>query len=241
MKTKKKKYNFKKTSKNGGNNGENIGVNQYNKLKNDAGNVLNYIDERDKQLMQNTFNKISSKVVILFEELLVEYINVLGRLLGVDISNPQDINSKLEEIRVIVTDPEIREKVKIIVERMVIIMDIALDAMEPYSKPLGEKLSNIYVNIASEFDTSLVRITKDVIAAIPGLNVIAALVDVSSMVSTTMINVYNAKLKMQDAVANTVEASSINYNKLLKERGELLNRTNESINQFSQGPVSKSI
>jgi hypothetical protein len=56
-----------------------------------------------------------------------------------------------------------------------------------------------------------------------------------------MIDVYNAKLKVQDAVANTLEASSINYNKLLKERGELLNRTNESINQFSQGPVSKPI
>ena len=127
LKTKKKNV-LKKTSKRGGN----IGVNQYNKSS-EPENTLSYI-ERHKQLMQNdTFNKIPSKVVLLFEELVIEYINVLGRLLGVDISNPQDINSKLEEIKVIVTDPEIREKVKIIVERMVIIMNIALDAMEPYS------------------------------------------------------------------------------------------------------------
>ena len=201
--------------------------------------ILNSIENksnevRSKNSVPNFGGIIFGKVFKLLEGLLVEYINKIALLLGVDISNPQQVNEKLEKIKIILSDPEIREKVKIIVERIVIIMEIAIEAAEPYAKPLAKKMAKIYVDMEGEFGGTTVKIARDVIQTIPGLNVIASLLDLSSNASKYILDTYNAKLQLQNAIANTVEASSINYSNLLKEKKELLDRTKESVNQFNQ-------
>jgi len=202
--------------------------------------ILNSIENKSNNPTSKTGLGILSFGKIIYEKffqllaaLLMEYINKLGLILGVDISNPQQVSDKIENIKIILSDPEIREKVKVIVEKILVIMQIALEASEPYVKPLAEKVSKIYTDISGEFGGTTVKIARDVIQTIPGLNVIASLIDLSSNAATTGLNTYNAKLQVEKAIANTLEATSMNFNNLLNERAGLLNRTDESINQLN--------
>lgn len=177
---------------------------------------------------------VFEKMAYLMEGILIESINQLSKILGVDISDPKQVKRRLEEIKVLLMDPEIRAKVIIIVERLAIISEIALEAAEPYMKPLAKKVNKIYVDSTSELGESTVQIIKNVIKAIPGINVIASLIDLVTTASTAALDTAKAKKQIDIAVSKSLEATSINYLDLLKEKNELLKRTGESMKEFDK-------
>jgi hypothetical protein len=177
-----------------------------------------------QQQTQGFTDKLIHRILTLIEGLILESLDKLGSLLGVDVSNPQEVNAKLDEIKVIVTDPEIQEKVRIIVSKISILVSIAFEAAEPYIQPLSDKINKIYVKSTSDVGKSTISILKNIAKAIPVYGAIVALIDSANTITVTAANTVSAKEHAQSAYDDAVIAASMNFKDLLSKKKDLLSR-----------------
>ena len=94
---------------------------------------------------QDFTEKLINRLLLVIEGLLIKSIDQLGNVIGLDVSDPKQVSAKLEEIEVIISNPEIHEQVVSIVEKINMLLYVALEAAKPRMKPLAEKINNIYV------------------------------------------------------------------------------------------------
>lgn len=165
-----------------------------------------------------------NRMLTLIEGLILKSTDELGSLIGVDVSNPQNINEQLDEIKDAVTDPEIQEKVRVIASKISILVSIAFEAAEPYIEPLTDKLNNIYVKSTSDLGTSTISILKNIAKAIPVYGAIVAIIDAGNTITVTAANTVSAKEQAKSAYDDAIIAASLNFKDLLKEKKDLLSR-----------------
>jgi hypothetical protein len=177
-----------------------------------------------QQPTQGFTDKLIHRILTLIEGLILESTDTLGMLLGVDVSNPQQVNAKLDEIKVIVTDPEIQEKVRIIVSKISILVSIAFEAAEPYIQPLSDKINKIYVKSTSDVGKSTISILKNIAKAIPVYGAIVALIDSANTITVTAANTVTASQHAQSAYDDAIIAASVNFKDLLSKKKDLLSR-----------------
>ena len=163
-------------------------------------------------------NKLIHRVLLLIEGLILESIDQLGNTLGLDVSNPQQVNAKLDELKIIVSDPETQEKVRIIVGKMGILLSIAFEAVDPYIQPLADKINKIYVQSTSELGKSSITILKNIAKAIPVYGALVALIDSANTITVTAANTVSAKNHMQSAYDDALIAASLNFKDLLSKK-----------------------
>jgi len=180
--------------------------------------------QQQSQPTQGFTNKLIHRILTLIEGLILESTDTLGNLLGVDVSNPQQVNAKLDEIKVVVTDPETQEKVRIIAAKMSILVSIAFEAAEPYIQPLSDKLNKIYVKSTSDLGTSTISILKNIAKAIPIYGAIIALIDSANTITVTAAHTVTAKEHAESAYDDALIAASVNFKDLLNKKKDLLSR-----------------
>ena len=161
-------------------------------------------------------NKLIHRVLLLIEGLILESIDQLGNTLGLDVSNPQQVNAKLDELKILVSDPETQEKVRIIVGKMGILLSIAFEAVDPYIQPLADKINKIYVQSTSELGKSSITILKNIAKAIPVYGAIVALIDMANTITVTGANSVSAKEHVQSAYDDALIAASINFKEIFE-------------------------
>lgn len=183
-----------------------------------------YIGGQTTPPTQDFTAKLINKVLLLIEGLIIESIDKLGNIIGLDVSDPQQVNAKLAEIQVIMSDPEINEKVRIIVGKIGILLSIALEAAEPYIKPTADKINNIYIKSTSNLGTSTITIIKNIAKAIPVYGAIVALIDTANTITVTAANTVTAKQHAQSAVDDATILISDDFKNLLKQKKDLLSR-----------------
>jgi hypothetical protein len=168
--------------------------------------------------------KLINRILILIEGLVLESIGQLGNVIGIDVSNPQQVNAKLSEIQFILSDPEINEKVRIIVGKMSVLLTVALEAAEPYIKPLADKLNTIYVKSTSDLGKSTIAIIKNIAKAIPIYGAIVSLIDSANTVAVTSADTLVAQQHATLAVNEAINKMSDDFTNLLKQKQDLLAR-----------------
>jgi hypothetical protein len=168
--------------------------------------------------------QLINRLLLLIESLIIKSIDQLGNVVGVDVSDPKQINAKLEEIEVIISDPEIHEKVVSIVEKINMLLYVALEASKPYIKPLSEKINNIYIKSTSDLGSSTITILKNIAKAIPVYGAIVALIDTANTITVTAANTVTAKQHAQSALDDATILISDEFKTLLKQKKELLSR-----------------
>lgn len=169
-------------------------------------------------------DKLINRTLVLTEGLIIESIDKLGNVIGIDVSDPKQVNEKLDEIQVLISDPEINEKVRIIVEKISILLDVALEAAEPYMKPLADKVNNIYVSSTSDLGRSTITILKNIAKAVPIYGAIVALIDTANTITITAANTVTAKQHAQSAVDDAISEVADEFKNLLKQKKDLLSR-----------------
>lgn len=169
------------------------------------------------------FNSILiNRILLLIQGLVLESIDQLGNVIGIDVSDPRQVKAKLEEIKVILSDPEINEKVRIIVGKISVLLTVALEAAEPYIKPLSEKLNKIYVQSTSDLGKSTITILKNIAKAIPIYGAIVSLVDSANTVAVTSADTLVAQQHATLAVNDAISKMSDDFTNLLKQKQDLL-------------------
>jgi hypothetical protein len=233
MKFKRTKKNFPSTKRK---------KNSY-KYKISGGN--NYID--DASTTQNIMNKVKSerelnlgnmeivkKTSNLLKGLFVTATERIAKLANINISDSSDVNSKLDEIKEALDNPENREKLKEIVGELAENGTIAIQAATPFIKEFMEKAVDIGTKTAADIGESIVKIGLNVSEEIPGVGILIGTIRSLSNAGEAFLSTTNAVSEIITASSDAVNAASMNYTKIMEDKKKSMNRIQNSINNFTQ-------
>jgi len=174
----------------------------------------------------------------LLEGLSIKGIENLGLLLGVDLYSSQDINEKLEKIKVALADPRNKEKVREITSEAAKVGNIALEAATPFIKPLIDKTVDVGSEALSKMGESAVKIGLNTAQVIPGVGLVVGTFRSLNNAGEAMVAASNAASEVVTTTSDSINAATKNFERLMKEKMQGLNRINESVNKF-QKPFNK--
>jgi hypothetical protein len=177
-------------------------------------------------------SKILDKATDLAEGLGVKTLEKAGNLVGIDITNPQQTNQKLEQIRKTLTNPENINKIKEITSNIAEIGAVGIEASKPFITPLINTTVEKIKEAGSEVGEAAVKIALNTAEEIPGVGILVGTVRNLSNAGEAGLAAINAGSEIIKTTSDSINAATKNFNRLIKEKGELLNRTQNSINNF---------
>jgi hypothetical protein len=170
----------------------------------------------------------------LAEGLTIKGIEHLGILLGVDLSNSQSINEKLVQIKIALADPKNKEKIKEIVSEAAKVGAVAIEAASPFIKPLVDKTVEISGDALTKMSEAAVKIGLNTAEEIPGVGVVIGTVRSLSNAGEAFAAATNAASEVVTTTSDSINAATKNFERLMKEKMNSVNRINDSLNKFQQ-------
>ena len=170
----------------------------------------------------------------LLEGLTIKGIERIGLLLGIDLASSQDVNEKLEKIKVAFADPRNKEKVRQIASEAAKVGAVALEAASPFIKPLINKSVDVGSEALSKMGESAVKIGLNTLGEIPGVGIIIGSVRSLNDAGEAMSAASSAVSEVVTATSDSINASTKNFQRLMKEKMQGLNRINDSVNKFQK-------
>ena len=227
----KKRYNNKITLKlHGGGDEDTFNQNEEQSM-NQSTEIMNEVKkEREFNLGDST---ILDKTGELAEGVAVKSLEGVGNLIGVDLSDSQNTGEKLEEIKTALSDPQNKEKVKEIISEAADVGAVAIEAASPFIKPLVEKSINVGSEALSKMGESAVKIGLNTAEEIPGVGVLIGTVRSLSNAGEAVMAATNAAGEVVTASSDSINAATKNFERLMKEKQNSLNRINDSVNKFT--------
>jgi vacuolar-type H+-ATPase subunit I/STV1 len=238
-KTKKyRKYsrtNFLKTYKGGFNTNSNVNSNiNANANNNSANEIMNHIkEERQFHLPSLGDSGVFSKATNLAQGATLNAVDKLGQIVGVDLTNPQQTQQKLEQIKANINNPETIAKVKEILSFYSQYGTIALEAVQPFLQKLSSIIIEEGGKTANKFIDTGSTIIGNAIKEIPGVGLVVSLAQDAEKIGETAASVVNTGTTITTEFSDTINAAILNFNNLIKEKQDLLNRTQSSIQDFT--------
>jgi hypothetical protein len=183
-------------------------------------------------------SKVMDKVVDLSEGVALKTIDNTANILGVDLNNSEKFNEKLEDIKNVLDNPENKELIKDIAGEVSEIGVVALDAAKPFVNELITEVSDKLGVIGNEFGETGVKVALNTLEEIPGAGVVIGTIRSASNIGEAILASSNATAEVVTKASDTLNASLQNFDNLLKEKGDVLARTTDSINKFSENMKS---
>jgi hypothetical protein len=208
-----------------------------NSLSNDnnASQIMNEVKKERKFNIASLGNiPMFKKTSELAEGLTIKGIEHLGILLGVDLSNTQSINEKLTQIKIALADPKNKEKVKEIVSEAAKVGAVAIEAASPFIKPLLDKSVELGSDALTKMSEAAVKIGLNTAEEIPGVGVVIGTVRSLSNAGEAFAAATNAASEVVTTTSDSINAATKNFERLMKEKMNSVNRINESLNKFQQ-------
>jgi len=177
-----------------------------------------------------TMNKITE----LSEGLAIKTIDNTANFFDVDLNDSEKFKERLEELNVILNDPKNKELMEEVVTNFAQVGIVALDAAKPFIDDLINEIFEKLTIVGNEFGEAGVKIALNTLTEIPGYGVIVGTVRSVSNAGEAVLASSNALSEIVTVTSDTLNASAQNFDKLLKEKGDLIDRTTDSINKFSE-------
>jgi hypothetical protein len=184
---------------------------------------------------------VVTKASNLLSGLTIKGIERFGLLLGLDLSNTENFGEKLDQIKNALMDSKNREKIREIIEELANTGAIMLEAAGPFLQQFVDKSIKIGTNSFSKIAEAAVKITLNTAEEIPGVGVIIGIVRSLSNAGEAALAASNAATQMVATASDTINAASKNYEKLIKEKMNSVNRINNSVTNFNKPMLTKSL
>lgn len=183
-------------------------------------------------------SEVMDKVVDLSEGLAIKTIDNTAEILGIDLNNSENFKEKLEDIKNVLGDPKNKELMKDVVSNFADVGVVALEAAKPFTNDLIEEISDKLKVVGNEFGETGVKVALNTLEEIPGYGIIIGTIRSASNIGEAILASTNATAEVVTKTSDTINASLQNFDNLLKEKGDLIDRTTESINKFSENMKS---
>jgi hypothetical protein len=177
-------------------------------------------------------SNILNKSANLVEGLGVKALEGIGDSIGIDVTDPNQVNQKLSQIKKTITDPRNVEQLKDIVSNVAEIGAVGIEAAKPFLNPLIDTTVDKFKNAASEIGEAGVKIALNTAEEIPGVGVVIGTIRSLSNAGEAGLATINAGNEVVKATSDSINAATKNFNRLIKEKGDLIDRTQNSINDF---------
>jgi hypothetical protein len=202
---------------------------------NNATQIMNEVKKERKFNIASLGNiPMFKKTSELAEGLTIKGIEHLGILLGVDLSNSQSINEKLAQIKVALADPKNKEKIKEIVSEAAKVGAVAIEAASPFIKPLVDKTVEVGSDALTKMSEAAVKIGLNTAEEIPGVGIVIGTVRSLSNAGEAFAAATNAASEVVTTTSDSINAATKNFERLMKEKMDSVNRINDSLNKFQQ-------
>ena len=198
-----------------------------------ADSILNNIQNKHSPI-ENDENKAQTIISNLITNVMISSIENIAGLMGVDITNADQTNEKLAQIKESLTDPENLEHMVIIISNSAEIAGVAIEALKPY---LTELISAIIMSLESFASNSVQAAVSVAMSAFQAIPIIGAFMSAGQ----TAITLFETGLSLVDTMANittttsdTVNAVVTNFERLKREKEQLLVRSEKSIKEYEK-------
>jgi hypothetical protein len=170
----------------------------------------------DSPFIIGTFNLVKS--------VILSAIQMISGLLGVDLTNPEQTNEKLSQIKDTLSDPETQEQIIAI-----------LEAIDPYIEPLLDKFIEELAQAGTKSATALMNGLLNVSEGIPGAGIIIGGIRAATNVGEAIWATINAFSSIVTKTADTANASATNLRRIVDEKSSSIS---DSIGEF-ENPLEK--
>ena len=190
-------------------------------------------------------SKVLNKLTDLSESLALKSIDKSAEYLNIDLNNSDQFKEKLEDLKNVFNNPENTKLIGEVVANLSEVGVVALTAASPFITHLFEEITEKVKLIGSEFGETGVKVAMNTLGEIPGYGIIVGTVRSASNIGEAILASTNATAEVVTTASDTLNASMQSFDKLLKEKGDLIDRTTDSINKFSENmkqmPVQQSV
>ena len=192
----------------------------------------------DENNLSNYFNlgnlgdlgdsEIIQKSAQLAEGVTLNTLDTMGKFVGVDLEDPASLQQKIDNLKQTLSNPETTQK-------LMELGGIAVEATAPFTKPLIEKSVEAGKEALSEMGEAGVKVLLNTAEEIPGVGVLIGTIRSISNIAEAAISSINAGSEVIKSSSDTINESTKYFNQLVKEKTDVLNRTSDSVNEFTQG------
>lgn len=179
-------------------------------------------------------SKVLNKLTELTEGLVLKSIDKSAEYLNIDLNNSDQFKEKLEDLKNVFNNPENKKLIGEVAANLSEVGVVALTAASPFITKLFEEITEKVKVIGSEFGETGVKVALNTLGEIPGYGIIVGTVRSASNIGEAILASTNATAEVVTTASDTLNASMQSFDKLLKEKGDLINRTTDSINKFSE-------
>jgi hypothetical protein len=157
-----------------------------------------------------------------------------GRKMGIDVTNPQQVDNTLTKINETFTNPENVDKMKQTIGNMAHTGADVLEAAGPFITPLVDKTIEEGTKAASKIGESAIKIGLNTAEEIPGVGVLIGTARSLSNAGEAITAATDAAAKVIEASSETVNATAKNWERLQAEKQATLARINNTTTRFNQ-------
>ena len=151
-----------------------------------------------------------------------------------NISQTKELTSHiLENINKTMDDPAFKKEYEHSLENISDIASITLKAMDKPIDEVIDKLHEVGEKATSGALSSGIKVGTDIIAAIPGIGAVVELGKIANDASKGVSDVVEAGTEMAETTSDFMKEFNMNLEKGLREKHQLSNRIQNSINEFN--------
>jgi len=158
----------------------------------------------------------------------VNSLDNMGKLVGVDLEDPASLQQKIDNMKQTLSNPETTRK-------LMELGGIAVEASAPFTKPLIDKTVESGKEALSQIGEAGVKVILNTAEEIPGVGIVLGTIRSANNIAEAAISSINAGTEVWTSTSDTINQTVKNFNRLIKEKTDVLNRTENSVNQFTQG------
>lgn len=184
--------------------------------------------EDEKKMNFSDENSILAKTEDVALGVAAKTVENVGDLLGVDLDDPNLVEKNKEQIQQIS-------------KNAAEVGNLVVESVEPFTKPLIDKTIKASEKILSSVGENGVKVLLNTAEAIPGVGIVIGSIRTMDNIGNAVVSSVNAGSEVVASSADTINASVKNFDRLIQEKEEILNRTKSSIDEFTGGSRSKTI
>lgn len=185
-------------------------------------------------------SEVVNKTKQLAASAALDSVEDVGKIIGINVMKPEEIQEKLDNINQSIHDPETIEKVKDIAEGVAEIGGVLIESTKPFVEPMINNTIEAAGDAASKIGEAGVKVILNTAEEIPGVGIVIGTVRSISNIGEAFVATANSGSEVVTDMADTVNASFKYFKELIKEKGDVVNRTVNSIKHFTNPKRFKS-
>ena len=182
---------------------------------------------------------ITGAVTNVAEAAAASTVKGVSDFLNVDLTNSKETEQKLTNFTNTLSDPKNQDLIKESIMESAKVGVVALQAADPFIKPLISDVVDKTKQAGSELGEAGVQVMLNTVQSIPGVGVVVGAARSFDTVGQAVLSAVNAGSEIVTSTSDAVNGSVQNFERLKEEKEDLLNRTSSSVADFTNGSVKK--